>query len=72
MYAEIIGYIATAIMAVGSIWIAHKNVAGLWAMLLGNILWIASGYLAGLTSLIVVSIMMGALDYYGIYRWGKE
>lgn len=68
---DIAGWIGTAIMAVGSIYIAHKNVLGLWLMLAGNVVWLGVGYASGLSSLVGVSILMGALDYYGIYRWSE-
>lgn len=67
--ADIIGWIATAIMVWGSIDIAHKKVRGLWLMFIGNVAWIMAGYLSGLYSLVGVSILMGALDLYGVYRW---
>ena len=68
---DYMGWIGTVIMAVGSVYIAHKKVFGLWLMLLGNIVWLGVGYASGLSSLVGVSILMGALDYYGIYRWTK-
>ena len=58
-------------MAWGSIDIAHKRVRGLWLMFAGNIVWAITGYWAGLPSLIGVSVFMGALDLYGVYRWSK-
>jgi len=71
MSPDLLGWIGTAIMATGSIFIAHKRVSGLWLMLLGNMVFIAVGYRSGLTSIIGVSILMGALDYYGIKQWSK-
>jgi hypothetical protein len=68
---DYMGWIATVIMAVGSLYIAHKKVLGLWLMLVGNAVWLGVGYASGLSSLVGVSIMMGILDYYGIYRWTK-
>jgi len=59
-------------MAVASIKIAHKKIVGLWLMLLGNVIFVLVGYLSGLTSLIGVSILMGALDYYGIRCWNED
>ena len=56
-------------MVWGSVDIAHKKVRGLWLMFYGNFGWVAAGYLSGLYSLIVVSILMAALDLYGIYKW---
>jgi len=70
--ADIVGWIATAIMAVGSIDIAHKRVRGLWLMLLGNVGWAAAGFLTGLYSLIGVSVVMGLLDLYGILKWSDN
>lgn len=67
--ADIVGWAATILMVWGSIDIAHKKVRGLWLMLFGNVAWIVAGYLSGLYSLVGVSILMGALDYYGIYKW---
>jgi hypothetical protein len=67
--ADIVGWIATAIMAVGSLDIAHKRVRGLWLMLAGNVGWAAAGWISGMYSLIGVSVLMGVLDVYGIYRW---
>lgn len=69
--ADIIGWIATAIMVWGSIDIAHKKVRGLWLMFAGNFGFIAAGYLCGLYSLVGVSILMGLLDLYGVYHWKK-
>lgn len=66
---DIIGWVGTIIMALGSIEIAHKNVRGLWLMLIGNIIWAAVGFISGLSSLVGVSFLMGTLDLYGIYRW---
>ena len=71
MTPDMLGWIGTAIMAVGSIGIAHKRVSGLWLMLIGNLFWMATGYLSGLSSLVGVSVFMGALDLYGVYRWTK-
>lgn len=70
--ADVIGWIGTALMVVGSIWIAHKNINGLWMMLLGNVTFIVAGYMAGLSSLVAVSILMAVLDGYGIYQWRKD
>jgi len=70
--ADIVGWIATAIMAVGSIDIAHKRVRGLWLMLLGNVGWAAAGFLTGLYSLVGVSVVMGLLDLYGILKWSDN
>jgi len=66
---DLYGWIGTSIMALGSVDIAHKNVRGLWLMLIGNVFWAFVGYRSGLSSLIGVSILMGALDLYGIHRW---
>lgn len=67
--SDIFGWIATAIMVLASIDIAHKNIRGLWLMALGNMFWLITGYLSGLYSLIAVSIVMTVLDFYGIYKW---
>lgn len=67
-----IGWVATAVMAVASIYVAHKNVAGLWLMFLGNILWAVVGYRADLNSLIAVSFMLGVLDLYGVHKWKPD
>lgn len=69
---DMLGWMGTAIMAVASIKIAHKKIIGLWLMLLGNVVFILVGWLSGLTSLIGVSILMGALDYYGIRCWNED
>ena len=68
---DYMGWIGTLIMAVGSIGIAHKKAFGLWLMLLGNIIWLGVGVASGLSSLVGVSILMGALDYYGIHKWSE-
>ena len=70
--SDIVGWIATGIMAAGSLDIAHKRVRGLWMMLLGNFGWGYAGYLSGLYSLIGVSVLMGILDVYAIYHWSKD
>lgn len=70
--SDILGWVGTVIMAVASIKIAHKKIIGLWLMLLGNVVFIVVGILSGLTSLIGVSILMGALDYYGIRCWNED
>lgn len=70
--ADSIGWVATCLMAWGSVWIAHKNICGLWLMLAGNLMFVAVGALTGLTSLAFVSVLMGALDYYGIMQWRKQ
>lgn len=67
--ADLVGWVGTALMGSGSIYIAHKNILGLWLMLIGNVAFLASGYLSGLSSLMAVSTMMICLDYYGITRW---
>jgi hypothetical protein len=38
-------------------------------MLAGNVGWAAAGWISGMYSLIGVSVLMGVLDVYGIYRW---
>lgn len=70
--SDILGWIATAIMVWGSLDIAHKNVRGLWLMVVGNLFWMGTGYLSGLYSLIGVSVIMIGLDFYGICKWGKN
>ena len=69
---DAIGWLATAVMAVASIDIAHKNVRGLWLMVVANCFWGYVGCCQGLSSLIGVSIMMGMLDCYGITQWRKD
>lgn len=69
--ADIFGWVASSIMVFASIDIAHKNIRGLWLMVLGNLFWMVVGLLSGLYSLVVVSIIMSGLDFYGIYRWKK-
>lgn len=70
--ADIIGWIATGIMAVASVDIAHKKLRGWWLMLAGNLLWGIVGCLSGLTSIVGVSILMGVLDLYGIKQWSDK
>lgn len=67
--ADLIGWVATVIVGCGSIDIAHKKIRGLWLFLVGNCLWGVVGGMTNLWSLVVVSIMLGALDLYGIYHW---
>jgi hypothetical protein len=69
---DLLGWIGTAIMAAGSIDIAHKNIRGLWMMLLGNVFWGAAGVMSDMTSLIAVSLLMGGLDVYGILKWSER
>lgn len=66
---DIYGWIGTGIMALGSFDVAHKRVRGLWLMFIGNLFWAFVGYRSGLSSLIGVSILMGALDLYGVRKW---
>ena len=68
---DLLGWIGTAIMAAGSIDIAHKRIRGLWLMLLGNVFWAVAGGMSGMTSLIAVSFLMAGLDIYGIHKWSK-
>ena len=70
--ADWVGWLATGIMMVGSIDIAHKRIRGLWLMLVGNAGWAVVGGMTGLYSLIAVSVIMGILDLYGIARWTKS
>ena len=67
-----VGWAGTFVMAVASIYIAHKNVLGMWLMLAGNVLWAVVGYRADLPSLIAVSVLMGLLDLYGVFKWEQK
>lgn len=69
--ADLTGWAATIVMAMGSIGVAHKRVWGLGLLLLGNVGWGVVGVLSGLYSLIAVLVFMAALDSYGIYQWSK-
>lgn len=70
--ADLIGWVGTLVFVLAAIFVAHKNIIGLWLMLLGNLLFGIVGILASLTSLITVSVIMGVVDFYGIYMWSKN
>lgn len=70
--SDVIGWVGTAYIAIGSYKIAHYRISGYWWFLFGNILFAASGIMTGLTSLVGVSALLAALDIYGIYQWSKR
>jgi len=69
---DIIGYFAMAGIFFGNIYIAKKNVLGMWLMLAGNICWLTVGYSAEVTSLIVASYLFMSVNIYGIVKWSKK
>lgn len=68
---DIIGWAGTAVFFVAAILVAHKNIAGMWLMMVGNLIFAYVGYASGISSLIAVSIMASVLDYYGVRKWSK-
>lgn len=72
LLADILGWVGTATMVLGSIRIAHKKVSGLVYMFLGNVLFVVVGFLTGLWSLVAVSVLMATLDLYAVYHWRKK
>lgn len=69
---DLIGWIGTFVFVAAAIFVAHKNIVGMWLMLVGNILFGIVGVASGLTSLIGVSVIMAVVDFYGIYKWGSN
>ena len=69
---DIIGWVATLIFVWASIDVAHKNIRGLYLMLLGNSLFAYVGIMTGVSSLVGVSVIMSILDIYGIRKWRQE
>ena len=70
--SDVLGWIGTSVMVLGSVDIAHMRTRGLWLMLLGNVFWACAGYCSGLSSLIGVSVLMGGLDLYAISNWRRR
>ena len=70
--SDLLGWIGTSVMALGSIDIAHMRVRGLWLMLLGNVFWASAGVYSGMSSLVGVSVLMGGLDIYAIHKWSEK
>jgi len=70
--ADLVGWAGTVVFILAAIFVAHKNITGIYLMMVGNILFGVVGYMTGLTSLIGVSSIMVAADLYGIFMWSKQ
>jgi len=69
---DLIGWIGTVVFVVAALFVAHKNITGMWLMLLGNALFGIVGVASGITSLVGVSVIMCVVDFYGIWKWGEK
>jgi len=69
--ADLIGWIGTALFALGGLGLAYKLRVSFLLMLAANLVFTAVGFLSGLPSLITVSLFLAGIDAFGWWKWRK-
>ena len=70
MLEQCLGWAGNIGFFLGAIYIAKKNTIGWWCQLLANILYINQAWILQNSSLLWLSIILGFVNIYGIYKWG--
>lgn len=72
MTPDTVGWIGTALFAIGGITVAYKWRPAFIFLVGGNLAYAAVGVMTALPSLVVISSLMALIDVFAWVKWGKK
>ncbi len=72
MTADAVGWVGTALFAIGGVTVAYKWRPAFIFLTSGNIAYAVVGLMMALPSLVVISSLMALIDVFAWVKWGKK